>query len=212
MNKSIYSLVLMDDVVQAVDREAYRLGTSRSNLINQILAEHLCCVTPEMRMKQIFASISDLLEGSFQIRQQNSDSLLTICTALQYKYKPTVNYKVELLRSPDTYIGQLKVQIRTQSSAVLKLFESFFSFWTELEADILSQKIETSPFSLSDGKFTRILYNTNIPDELLGEAIHAYIALLDKTIKLYFSDNIGFKNEIPMIYNAYLAQTQKFII
>ena len=39
----------MDDVIRAVDEQAYRLGTSRSNLINQILAEHLSCVTPEMR-------------------------------------------------------------------------------------------------------------------------------------------------------------------
>ena len=37
MKKSIYSLVLMDEVIRAVDEQAYRLGTSRSNLINQIL-------------------------------------------------------------------------------------------------------------------------------------------------------------------------------
>ena len=38
MSKSVYSLVLSDDVVAAVDRAAYALGSSRSNLINQILA------------------------------------------------------------------------------------------------------------------------------------------------------------------------------
>ena len=41
MKRSVYSLVLMDDVIKAVDEQAYRLGTSRSNLINQILAERL---------------------------------------------------------------------------------------------------------------------------------------------------------------------------
>ncbi len=65
MKKSVYSLVLMDDVIKAVDRQAYRLGTSRSNLINQILAEHLSCVTPEMRMRDIFASLSELMSSSF---------------------------------------------------------------------------------------------------------------------------------------------------
>ena len=40
MNKTVYSLVLSDDVVEAVDRMAYARGTSRSNLINQILAEN----------------------------------------------------------------------------------------------------------------------------------------------------------------------------
>ena len=54
MKRSVYSLVLMDDVVQAVDDLACRLGTSRSNLINQILAERVSLATPEKRMKDVF--------------------------------------------------------------------------------------------------------------------------------------------------------------
>ena len=54
MNKSVYSLVLMDNVVSEVDKLAYELGTSRSNLINQILAEYVRYTTPEMRMRAIF--------------------------------------------------------------------------------------------------------------------------------------------------------------
>ena len=39
MNRSVYSLVLSDDVVEAVDRPGYQQkNTSRSALINQILA------------------------------------------------------------------------------------------------------------------------------------------------------------------------------
>ena len=45
--KSMYSIMLMDSVVEAVDRAAYLNGTNRSNLINQILAEHLGVETPE---------------------------------------------------------------------------------------------------------------------------------------------------------------------
>ena len=41
MKKSVYSIVLADDVVEAIDEMAYSLGTSRSNLINQILAERV---------------------------------------------------------------------------------------------------------------------------------------------------------------------------
>ena len=54
MNKSVYSLVLMDNVVGEVDKLAYEMGTSRSNLINQILAEYVRYTTPEMRMHAIF--------------------------------------------------------------------------------------------------------------------------------------------------------------
>ena len=54
MKKSVYSLVLMDDVVKAIDQMAYENNTSRSNLINQILAEKVMLITPEMRMRDIF--------------------------------------------------------------------------------------------------------------------------------------------------------------
>ena len=100
MKRSVYSLVLMDDVIKAVDEQAYRLGKSRSNLINQILAERLSCVTPEMRMREIFDSMTELIGGAFRIQQQRSASLMTLRTALDYKYRPTINFKVELERAP----------------------------------------------------------------------------------------------------------------
>ena len=53
MSKSVYSLVLSDDVVAAVDRAAYGLDTSRSNLINQLLADYVSFITPEKRRKDI---------------------------------------------------------------------------------------------------------------------------------------------------------------
>ena len=119
MNKSVYSLVLMDDIIKAVDREAYRLATSRSNLINQILAQHLACETPEMRMRSTFDYLSELIGESFRIQQQRSASLMTMRTSLDYKYHPTISYKVELERAPAQYIGTLRVQIRTQSQLLL---------------------------------------------------------------------------------------------
>ena len=89
MNKSVYSLVLMDNVVGEVDKLAYEMGTSRSNLINQILAEYVRYTTPEMRMRAIFDEMEKLMQGvdSFQIQPQPSDAMLTIRSALRYKYK-----------------------------------------------------------------------------------------------------------------------------
>ena len=138
MKKSVFSHVLMDDVIRAVDREAYKRGTSRSNLINQILAQHLSCVTPEMRMREIFGSVADLISGSFNIQQQRSASLMTLRTALDYKYRPTLNYKVELDRSPGEFIGTLRVQIRTQSAALITMFNSFFTYRAKLESSALA--------------------------------------------------------------------------
>lgn len=60
MKKTLYSLMLSDEVVAEVDRLAHRLGTNRSNLINQILAEHVGFVTPERRINDIFPLWSSL--------------------------------------------------------------------------------------------------------------------------------------------------------
>ena len=54
MSKSVYSIVLTDEVVEAVDRLAYQRGTSRSNMIDRILAESVSFMTPQQRMRQVF--------------------------------------------------------------------------------------------------------------------------------------------------------------
>ena len=58
MGKSVYSLVLSDEVVEAVDRAAYLAGMSRSAYINKILAQSVSYVTPEQRINDIFAAFS----------------------------------------------------------------------------------------------------------------------------------------------------------
>ena len=67
MPKAVYSLVLQSDVVEAVDRLAYMRGTSRSALINQILAESVGYVTPERRMAEILETLSGQMTGLYQL-------------------------------------------------------------------------------------------------------------------------------------------------
>ena len=138
MKKSVYSLVLMDDVVRAVDAQAGRLGTSRSNLINQILAEHLSCVTPEMRMKAIFGQVQRLIDTTFQVQQQ-SPSAMTFRGSLQYKYHPTISYRVELNRVPERFLGKLSVSIRTQNQKLIRECTEFFRYRCEMEARELAR-------------------------------------------------------------------------
>ncbi|MBE6861928.1 MAG: hypothetical protein E7497_03380 [Ruminococcus sp.] len=214
MKKSVYSLVLMDEVIKAVDRQAYRLGTSRSNLINQILAENLSCITPEMRMREIFSSISQLLDADFQILQQRSDSLMTLKTALEYKYRPTVNYKVELFRSPDKYLGTLRVHIRTQNASLINLFNTFFAYWINMENELLEQ-LGCSDYAceLTSGCFMRKLLSYGaIPDESLGEAIYSYISVLDKAIKTYFSAPHEFEAVSGKLQYEYISQLKNYVL
>ena len=135
MNRSIYSLLLMDDVIQAVDQLAYAQNTSRSNMVNQILAEHLSVKTPEQRMRDIFEQIEALMvqQNAFQIQFQPSDAMLSVRTALAYKYKPTVRYSVELFRSDPNVLGELRVSARTQNAGLLRMLDHFFRLWQKLE-------------------------------------------------------------------------------
>lgn len=214
MKKSVYSLVLMDDVVKAVDKQAMLLGTNRSNLINQILAEHLSCITPEMRMRDIFGYITQLLNEEFQIQPCRSDALITLRSALEYKYRPTINYKVELFRNPDKYFGVLKVNIRTQNTSLTKLFNNFFLYWINFENKYFSQfGINGYSCELSTGLFTRHLFNLEErSDELTASAIRHYIILLDKAVKHYFSSPQSFDVFADKYENEYAERLQHTII
>ncbi len=209
MNKNVYSIVLTDDVIRAVDAEAYRLGTNRSNLINQILAEHLSCVTPEMRMREIFDSAEMLLHRELLLMQQNSPSVLMLRTALQYKYRPTVNYRVELEREPDIYMGRLKVQIRTQNMLLTECFNAFFSEIALAEEKVYARKgIDGYNASLSTGCFTRVLFNdSRYTNEEKGGIIGEYLNMLNGVVRGFFA----VPKELHSSIKAYSAEFSAFI-
>ena len=119
MSKSVYSLVLTDEIVRAIDSLAYRMNTSRSALIDRILAEKLSMQTPEIRMRNIMENISSFFDDEiFRLQTVAGDGGMLIKSPLPYKYKPTIRYSVELLRE-DRYLGRLKVSFRTQNMALM---------------------------------------------------------------------------------------------
>lgn len=190
MNKSVYSLVLTDDVVAEIDRMAYELNTSRSNMINQVLAEYVSYTTPEKRMRQVFDRIEDLLVGNgeiFQMLLQPSDSMFSLRSALSYKYNPTLRYSVELYRNDPTMLGELRVSVRSQNSSLHLVMLQFFKLWTRIEQSYIGH----TEYAIEDGRYTRKLRmpKQECDHAALGEAIADYIGLFDRAIKLYF-DNL----------------------
>lgn len=213
MKKSVYSLVLMDDVIRSVDAEAYKRGTSRSNLINQILAEYFSCRTPEMRMQEIFESVTGLVNDVFKIQQQRSASLMTLRTALDYKYRPTINYKIELDRTPDKFLGVLRMSIRTQSSSLIAMFNSFFTYRIKLESETLKRLgIGAYSYQLGDGSFSRGLINSGLSEDETAEAISMYLNSLNDSIQAFFAGTEHFKMNIPRLEAEYINMLKKYII
>lgn len=213
MKKSVYSIVLADDIIKAVDREAARSGTSRSNLINQILAERLSCITPEMRMRDIFGSLSALTEGNFQIERQRSASLMILRTALDFKYRPTINYRVELERSPEGTIGTLRVSIRTMNSRLVEMFESFFLYWRAMESVYLQNvRYDGQLSEIAPAYFARKLLNTGLDHEDTAKAISCYLDTLNRALQTFFSDPSCLNDYSPWLEEQYRIMTEKFII
>ena len=96
MSKSVYSLVLVDELVRRLDRAAYARGLSRSGMINEILADYLSVVTPEMQMQQALDTVQNLLGGGeeLQLVTPPSGGGMVLRSALRYKYNPTVRYAI----------------------------------------------------------------------------------------------------------------------
>ena len=210
MKKSVYSLVLMDDVIKAVDRQAYLLGTNRSNLINQILAEHLSCVTPEMKMREIFDTVENIFGSSFLI-QKNSDSLMTIKTVLEYKYRPTVSYRVELFRVPENFLGNIKVRTRTKNKDLSVMLEDFFGIRNAVEKKCLSEiGVHSEGWkAVPEGFSRKIINSADTGDFTAGEAIVEYLNHLDRYMKIFLSGDIKSFSDMERTYSDML---KKFVI
>lgn len=211
MKKSVYSIVLMDDVVEAIDALAYRLGTSRSNLINQILAEKVALITPEMQIRNVFNEVEKLLDGysHFQIQPQAADSMMSIRSVLRYKYNPTIRYAITLDRSAGSRIGELKVISRTQSDVLQKYLSHFFELWTMQE-----KQVKLPGWQIDQGgKWMRELIKQDdriCEGEQIASAIADYIKAVDKGIKIYFQyiDNIPYLNrELSNHFNTYIQSS-----
>lgn len=188
MQKSVYSVVLMDDVVAAVDRLAYAAGTSRSNMMNRILAEYTSLSTPETQMQRIFSALSEVLghQSILQPMLSASDSLFTVRSALQYKYNPSLRYTVELYPRAGETFGALRASLRTQNPALLLYLSQFYHLWAKLEAACL----EGGPreWDVDGGRFTRQLCTParEMNGEELGNAIADYVCLFDSCLKTFF--------------------------
>lgn len=190
MKRSMYSLILSDDIVAAVDALAAQKGTSRSNYINQVLAKHVQCITPEQQMQRVFANLTHQMDKAFRIQEQGSNALLSILGSVQYKYRPTIRYRVELLRNmQQEEVGRLKISCRTQNQTLLDAMAQFFRFWVKLE-----QKYDADSacaqglYQIESGCMTMALLRSGAAtDEQLGEIVGNYIRMFHAVLQSYFA-------------------------
>lgn len=211
MNKTLYSLMLNEDVVRAADAEAHRQGMSRSALIEGILAEHLGVATPQSRINEIFTAIEEFMSPADELIpffSPHSDTI-SLKSSLEYKYRPTVKYEVELGMTDSENLGVFSVIFRTQSVNLIKNLTEFFRLWAGIEnrrlAPLIGRPIECE---LYEGKFLRPIaltkiYNCNSAE--LAEAISEYVSFFDSHLKNYLSGG----ESAAEIENAYIERLGK---
>ena len=197
MKKTLYSLMLSDDVVREIDNLAHRRGTNRSALVNQILAEYANLMTPERRISDIFRQIGELLSTDRELVPfvAPGASTMSMKSSLQYRYRPTVKYSVELYRDRGGALGELSVVFRTQSEELLAAMDRFFRLWKQIEDELIAAYLpRPTEYALYSGRFTRTIslaagrdYTTND----VAAAISAYVRLFDRLMKGYLAGSLA---------------------
>ena len=190
MKKNLYSLMLDDDVVAAVDAMAHRMETNRSALVNRILAEVVSVETPEQQIQNIFETIEELVRPGRELIPffaPNSPTM-SLKSSLCYKYRPTVKYEVELDREEGNRLGTLSVVFRTRSESLIDALAGFFRLWVEIERVHLTPRLGLHiQCSLYDGRFLRpiALPRQDCGAEEIARAISDYVQLFDRLLKAY---------------------------
>ncbi len=217
MNKSLYSLMLMDEVVDEIDKLALRLNTNRSNLVNQILAEYVSVSTPEKQIDSIFRQMEELIGQSPELVPLVTPNQLSMSvkSSLQYKYRPTVRYVVQLYRTPEKAIGELTVNFRSQSPSLLNNMASFFVLWKRLEDNYASYYFEPGAlrYELSSSKFVRTIAvpkGRRYTEEDLSKAISGYVTAFDRIMKRYLAGMLT-ERDLELQYLAYFRNNNYLI-
>ena len=214
MKKSMYSLMLAEDVIRAVDKLAAEQGTNRSNMVNQILAEHVSLVTPEKHVGHIFDVIEELMggRGDYRLYSEPNNLTMSIKSVLRYHYRPTIRYEVEMERTPARTIGQLKILFRTTSPDLLLGLTRFFKIWMQLENIYLRQFFgdNVPRYAMEEGRFRRTF---TLPGEAVydDDEIGNYVSTFDEMLKSYLAGEYSSTEEIENRYLAYLNSGARLI-
>ncbi len=201
MQKSMYSLILSDPVVQRIDQLAYQKGMSRSQLIDQLLASEVGLHTPEQKVRLIIEQVADTIQNRspLQVTVRSDMGGMQFATYLRYKYNPGIRFQVEFQNKNGQMVGILKVFSRSTSEDLLMHLSRFFTILTAVDKARFEEfhhmpvTIEVS--SQSSNKFARLLVSPQMSMEDTDERVIAqylsnYVMMLDEALKVYFM-NLG---------------------
>lgn len=191
MAKNLYSVILSEELVSLVDELAKKNNTSRSNQINNILANFFSYTTMDMQIDSILGFINNMLSKNdeFQFLENNCDRQLSVKTSLDYKYNPSLKYSIELYKNlVNDSIGDLKIIYRISSPELRVKLERYFNYIVSFESSVNPTLVKTSMY---EQKFIRQFYieqDLNFTYDEIAESITEYVNNIDRTLKKYLND------------------------
>lgn len=211
MHRTVYSLVLSDEVIAAVDDLAARQGLSRSALVEHALAEYTNLQPPGQVNRQILSALQ-AVAGENGLRAASASSTgITLRTALRCKYNPALSYTV-LLQGSHQGLGQLRVSLRSTNQSILDFFALFFELWQRLEHKHLEKPPATEAAQMEAKRFLRTLRQPKgLPQgDDMGRAIAGYIDMMDGCMKAFFQNLEDAPRAVAETEACYLEALQAF--
>lgn len=206
MKKSVYSLMLFDEIVERIDQLAYERDTNRSQLINDILAEQIGMETPEQKIQKILETLDDNFADTLAVSQITKNCSIQFGKSLKFKYRPKVRYSYEFINNGEGKSAVLKISSRTKSPELNDHFENFFKMIENIEqkhTDVAGQE------HVTNHKFVREFgeeASLEHPVDEVSQRLSDYLRMIDTAMNIYFSEEASQDLNVRLeeIYENYI--------
>lgn len=217
MSKQIVSLVLSNQVIEKIDREALIRSSSRSQVINDILCQSFGVWTPDLKMNRVMDLMTETFKGveTMQMVSATHGSTLQLRTTVAYKYNPKLKYVVEMSGREHPLLANLKIYSRTTSEPFLQCLMMFFGYISDFEESVAPsiglRQVLSKGYAYEDNKFIKRFECDWTTKEVEAESIAAYLSsyiqFLDDAIKMYFEHYGNWQHieqQLLALYKKYL--------
>ncbi len=196
MGSQIYSIVVRDEIMEPLDSRARRRGASRSQMINEILAEYFNLVTPQTKINLVMDQIEGMIQGvsGWQFLSKAKGSSIQCRTSIGYKYNPKVRFILELTGKDQNRLATLKIVSRTQNPHFYQHLMRLFSLIETIEeydpTGFRLHSVKRGMFEDQGNRFVRDFYydwmHENLEVDHLADFLANYMKMIHEAMNTYF--------------------------
>lgn len=213
MKKSVYSLMLFDEIVEQIDELAYENKTNRSQLINDILADYIGMETPEQKIQTVLENLDQNVSGVLSVSQISKNNSIRFGKSLKYKYRPKIRYCYEFKNDGGRKYAVLKISSRTTNEDLNQHFSDFFDHINTIERAHNQQDCDDGGVG-SQHKFVRAFKNNGAVSRdvtTLTDFLTRYLLMIDSAMNAYFFvDGEGdIDKRLDDIYSRYFEKEKE---